>query len=486
MACQRQAPCPIPQAGSPKTTRSSDWVATAEPDDSLRETFTAQRWAPIPDSSPMTQVPAPDADKPISLYKGKTNVLDLLDASGRSSPLDVVRKDTADAMNSKNLSFLFGSGCSSARAEDGSELGIPTMAPMAKMFIKGERAKFEVSSSDSEALNDLLGIELEDPKFSSNLESLMEVLYGFRFVLAESKRTDLASASAVVDRVIETVKRFVFQVCWEGQSSDPDRTVLTTYERFYRRLAQRDRALPRPWVFTTNYDLFNETAMDRLGVPYINGFQGSVERRFNPASFRYTIAEQLDISSRKWSSLDSLVYFAKLHGSVSWQSSEEGLFPVVEAMPSDTSDPDRMLIYPTPAKQNASFAAPYSDMFRELQSRVAREQSALITIGYSFGDEHVNNIIFQALTIPTFRLVAFVDPNANGTVQELRSLDDPRIWIVGTEDKAADWKGHYFQSFVDDVMPSSGEDRTDSAIGRVLEKFMRGTAPAAPPEVTNE
>ena len=23
--------------------------------------------------------------------------------------------------------------------------------------------------------------------------------------------------------------------------------------------------LPRPWVFTTNYDLFNERAMDRLG-----------------------------------------------------------------------------------------------------------------------------------------------------------------------------------------------------------------------------
>lgn len=421
-----------------------------------------------------TQVRASSAEdsRTISLYKGQTNVIELLDAARRSSALDVVRKDVADAMNSKNLSFLFGSGCSSARASDGSELGIPTMGPMANAFIEGKHAGFEVSPDDRGTLRDILGVDLDEPRFSSNLENLMEVLFGFRFVLAESKRADLSAAGAVVDRVIETVKKYVFTVCWTGQSVDPDKTVLATYERFYRRLAQRDRALPRPWVFTTNYDLFNETAMDRLGVPYINGFQGSIERRFNPASFRYTIAEQLDISSRKWSSLDSLVYFAKLHGSVSWQSVSEGLFPVVESIPSETSDLDRMLIYPTPAKQNASFAAPYSDMFRELQSRVAREQSALITIGYSFGDEHVNNIIFQALTIPTFRLVAFVDPSANKTVRDLRALDDPRVWIVGTEDAEASWKAHYFQSFVDDVMPSSGEDPTDAAIERVLKRFM--------------
>jgi hypothetical protein len=42
-----------------------------------------------------------------------------------------LRKDIADAMNSKHLSFLLGSGASSARTEDGKELGIPTMAPMA-------------------------------------------------------------------------------------------------------------------------------------------------------------------------------------------------------------------------------------------------------------------------------------------------------------------------------------------------------------------
>lgn len=409
-------------------------------------------------------------EKSLAIYKGSTNAADTSGLAQHPRPLDVARKDIADAMMSKHLSFLLGSGCSSALGDDGTELGIPTMGPMAKAFV--EHATDAVSTDDRNALRDVLGVDLDNAKFGSNLEALMEVLYGFRFVLAESGRAELAAAGQAVDRVIETVKSFVFRACWQGQWADAEQTVLSTYERFYRRLAQRDRALPRPWVFTTNYDLFNETAMDRLGVPYINGFQGSVERRFNPASYRYTIAEQLDISSRKWSSLDSLVYFSKLHGSVSWQATDEGLFPVLESMPTDSTEVGRMLIYPTPAKQNASFAAPYSDMFRELQSRIAREQSALVTVGYSFSDEHVNNIIFQALTIPTFRLVAFVDPGANKTVKSLLDLDDPRIWIIGTEDKSATWKGHYFRSFVDDLMPTSTEDPTDIAIERVLKNLL--------------
>jgi hypothetical protein len=40
----------------------------------------------------------------------------------------------------------------------------------------------------------------------------------------------------------------------------------------------------------------------------------------------------------------------------------------------------------------------FSDLFREFQARIVKEQSVLFTLGYSFGDEHVNNIIFQALT----------------------------------------------------------------------------------------
>lgn len=423
--------------------------------------------------------------KMLSILKGGTNVAEVGSAESRSEPIDMARRDLADALNSKHVSFLLGSGCSSALNADGEELGIPTMAPMAKA-LHADRRSAGIREEDEVRLRDTLGVDLEADDFAGNLEALMEVLYGWRFVLDRSVRPEFEEALAAVRRIITSIKKFVFDSCLRGQSEDLNETVLRTYERFYRRLAQRDRSLPRPWVFTTNYDLFNELAMDRLGVPYINGFQGSIERRFNPASFRHTLAEQLDIGSRKWSSLDSLVYFAKLHGSLSWGSADGGLFPVVESMPTAASDVDRMLIYPTPAKQNASFAAPYSDIFREFQSRVAREQSALVTVGYSFSDEHVNNIIFQALTIPTFRLVALVHPDANKMVQSLRSLNDPRVWIIGTDQPGATWKAHYFSNFVDELMPATAEDPTDAAIERVLRILTRPEAAADNESATDE
>jgi hypothetical protein len=411
--------------------------------------------------------------KPISIYKGTR------DAGGSKQPqgasqLEQVRRDLADALNSKNVAFLFGSGCSS-RYLDGEEVGIPTMAPMAQRFHESEL----VERADLDTLKSTLGIDVGAGEYGKNLERLMETLFGFQFALALSKKPELIAAREAVDRVIIAVKEHVLRLCLQGQSADSHETVLGTYERFYRRLSQRDRSLPRPWVFTTNYDLFNELAMDRLGIPYINGFQGSIERRFNPASFRHTIAEQLDIASRRWNSVDSLVYFAKLHGSLSWQSADGGLFPVLESMPAEDDGAERLLIYPTPAKQNASFASPYSDMFREFQMRVVREQSALITVGYSFSDEHVNNIIFQALTIPTFRLVAFVKPDANNVVRTLRNLGDPRIWIIGTDDDGSKWQGHYFDQFVDEFMPATGDDPTDGAVEKVLAQLINRAAEGA-------
>lgn len=429
-------------------------------------------------STPSFEAAGQPEPRGIALYKGARDVT-TLNVGARQDPIAIVRKDVADAMNSKNLAFLFGSGCSSARGADGRELGIPTMAPMARSFLFDEVRGYGIDEGTRGCLRDALGIDVADEAYASNLEALMEVLYGFMFALSRSDKPELVEARGAVETAVASVKAYVLHACLQGQEADPARTVLSTYERFYRRLAQRDRALPRPWVFTTNYDLFNETAMDRLGVPYINGFQGSVERRFNPSTFRYTLAEQLDISSRRWSSVDSLVYFAKLHGSLSWESSDEGLFPVVERVPRVEDGADKLLIYPTPAKQNASFASPYSDMFREFQRRVAREQSALITLGYSFSDEHVNNIIFQALTIPTFRLVAFVQPDANDAVRRLRAMGDPRIWIIGTEEGDAAWKGHFFAPFVDDLMPSDQEDPTDRAIDSVLRQLVGRGKPEA-------
>jgi len=416
--------------------------------------------------------------------------------------IESARQAISEAMNAKNIAFLLGAGCSSLMRDkkvsgdkevsdkevsgDKEELGIATMAPLAKEFC-GEalKAKEAVFYGDppvvgaapapwrltKDELDYLVALGIDLAKdYSRNLERLMEVLFAQRFVLRHSENPDFCSCRAVLNGIIEKVQNFLWTRVTQGAfAKSGDTTVRDLYERFYKKLVLRNRSLPRPWVFTTNYDHFSELAMDRLGIPYANGFSGVVERRFNPAIFRYALAEQLDVASRKWIAVDAFVYLCKLHGSVTWTEDDHGLFPIKEVWPPDFAN--QMLIYPTPAKQNSSLGSPYADLFREFQSRIVREQSVLITAGYAFGDEHLNNIIYQALTIPTFRLVIFAAPDTAGEIAKLRALRDPRIWIIGGHGPAEGTKAHYFDMIVEHFMPQRPSDRIDDAVRKVLSEL---------------
>lgn len=414
--------------------------------------------------------------EPFSFWKGTQDVLKNKDGTAieASEAVEAIRTQFGDALNARNLSFLFGSGCSSYRKE-GAELGIPTMGPMAKTFLKtiGENDEApHISATERDTLKQWLGLEVGAARFTNNLERLMEALYGARFVYDGTQEDGPKTVAAVVNRVIGKVAKHVLDSCTKGAFADGDETVLSLYQSFYQKLQFRDRSLPRPWVFTTNYDLFNERAMDRRGIPYCNGFSGVVERRFNPAMFRYSLAEQLDISSRKWSAVDSFIYLCKLHGSVNWIEDGETLFPVRELAEVPASPDGRVLIYPTPAKQSASFVSPYADLFREFQTRVVQDQSVLVTVGYSFGDQHINNIIFQALTIPNFRLIIFAADDAEGVISQLRKLGDPRVWHIGSDSMLSMRSAHYFDAFVERFMPELPGTRIETAVEKVLHSLI--------------
>lgn len=360
-----------------------------------------------------------------------------------------VREQLGDAMGARNVAFLLGSGCSSYYHDD-TQVGIPTMAPMAKAFlaevVADEESTF-ITQAERDELKGTLGLDISAEEYQTNLERLLEVLFSLKFVLNRSSNDGMKSLDKTIENIIKKVTQYVLKCCTEGKFSVGDVSVETLYQAFYQKLIFRDRALPRPWIFTTNYDLFNETAMDRLGIPYCNGFSGAIERRFNPTIFRYSLAEQLDITSRKWTAVDNFVYLCKLHGSVNWIEEGHTLFPVREMQETPRDAAARVLIYPTPAKQNASFGSPYVDLIREFHGRIVRDQSVLFTLGYGFGDEHINNIIFQALTIPNFRLIAFLPPSAPDVPKQLRELKDPRIWMIGGDGPVEGRKAHYFDAF---------------------------------------
>jgi hypothetical protein len=389
---------------------------------------------------------------------------------------EIIQRQMAEVFGSKNLSFLMGSGCSSLRHGD-DELGIPTMKFLAEEFQArlGSDAGAEqvfVSAEQKAELYEKLGIDLSGDDVKGNLEQMMAVLITAHQFCKTSGKEELNAVAPLVENIIVGIKKFVLHKCTTGPFSIGDESVVALYRRFYQSLATRARGLAPPWVFSTNYDLFNERAMDRSGIPYSNGFSGTVERRFNPATYRLALAEQLDITSRRWAAVDGFVHFCKLHGSVNWIEEDAGLYPIRESQAPLDPSKDRVMIYPTPSKQTASFGSPYSDMFREFQRQVVQDQSVLVILGFSFGDEHVNNIIFQGLSLPGFRVIAYMDPETNDITRELAALGDPRIWFIWGDGKDDGKKAHYFDSVVNHLMPTSADQKIDQTIEKALQTLL--------------
>jgi hypothetical protein len=418
-------------------------------------------------------------------YKGNENII----ANTKGKVEDGEAQDVAEfkvqtlkmqeaflkVLDNKNLSFLLGSGCSSYKLETDSfkEIGIPVMAPLANEFYS-----LPEFAEQKEWLKKELLIDVSHSNFATNLETFLSTLHSLSFYhskINESKKPDETTKkfseltnSEKIDVIIIQSRNFLLEKCLNSTNSKTekdkpsvDKPLIELYKQFYRKLLSRNPTLPRLNIFTTNYDLYSERAMDLLGIHYVNGFTGGISKFFNPAIFNYALAERMDLSQSKWSVIDNFFYLYKIHGSVNWieADGENKLFKVKEIQEptiEELKGKDNIMIHPTPLKYNASLGSPYSDLFREFQKKLMQNNNILVTIGYSFSDEHINNLIFQAFTIPSFRLIVIGEPTDKNAIGKLLELNDSRIWIIG--EKWPDGETNYtplyfFKKFVEQILP---------------------------------
>ncbi|MBN2319879.1 MAG: SIR2 family protein [Acidobacteria bacterium] len=135
-------------------------------------------------------------------------------------------------------------------------------------------------------------------------------------------------------------------------------------------------------VFTTNYDLLMEQAFEDSRVPYFDGFAG-VRKPF----FDLRAMEE-DMLPPRWARL------WKLHGSVNWyQIENKGVFRGTAKDEGGT----KRVIHPSHLKYQESRRMPYLAMIDRLRAFLKQPTATLILCGYSFRDEHINEIIIQGL-----------------------------------------------------------------------------------------
>ena len=122
------------------------------------------------------------------------------------------------------------------------------------------------------------------------------------------------------------------------------------------------------------------------------------------------------------------------------------------------------MIYPNSAKDRETTAYPYVELFRDFAAAVCRPNNTLITYGYSFGDEHINRVIEDMLTIPSTHLVII-------------SLDDPMGRIMKIYEKIARpaqmtlLVGNHLGNLkilVDHYLPKPAIDRTTFRMAELL------------------
>jgi hypothetical protein len=134
-------------------------------------------------------------------------------------------------------------------------------------------------------------------------------------------------------------------------------------------------------VFTANYDLLMEQAFEHCQVPFFDGFPGSCRPFFDIR----TIEE--DPLPSRWARL------WKLHGSINWylDSSKR-----VYRGTTDEAESKRV-IHPSHMKYEESRRMPYLAMIDRLRTFIKQPTAALVVCGYSFRDEHINEVFLQGL-----------------------------------------------------------------------------------------
>ncbi len=202
--------------------------------------------------------------------------------------------------------------------------------------------------------------------------------------------------------------------------------------------------------FTTNYDTLLEDALALKKYNVIDGFSGGAVGYWNP---KQEFGEQLNKPNN--------CMLFKLHGSIDWQKDELKRLVRVRYGTKYLANKSDIMIYPQATKYIETQKDPFSYLFNGFRNALnSSDGNVLITCGYSFGDEHINAEIEDALSTENNQttLIAFIQeaPEDDGVIN--KTLDSwltntqfgNRIWVAGK-------KGVYNNSH-DPIAPSGGKD----------------------------
>ena len=273
--------------------------------------------------------------------------------------------------DTKRLGFLFGAGTSMAVKEGANKdsviLGIKEMTEKIINSVSEEKYKKALESIKKELEKSKIGFYIE--YILSNLTQKeqavdIEKLCGLNkkdFELLRKKIEDEMIKIASVHKIKES---FIDNLL---------------HCDFAQWIAQASRKLPVE-IFTTNYDYLLELGLEHHNVPYFDGFVGSFEPFFSSSS-----VEDLKF-------LPQYTKLWKLHGSLGWDLDKK-----TKKIIRRYQDESTIIVFPSLLKYDNSKKQPYISFMDRLAQFIKEDDGVLFVCGYSFSDQHINNVLLNAL-----------------------------------------------------------------------------------------
>jgi hypothetical protein len=278
---------------------------------------------------------------------------------------------------SKNIGFFMGAGSSCA-------LGLPNIAQL-------------TGKIEQELTEPLLGLfkrvkkdlEIKYPSEKISIEDILNQTRRIREITAEREDSNFDGITGIESRQLDVqICRIIYNILTDAEAIAD----LTVPKRFLSWVSMQNREQSKE-IFTTNYDLLIERSLESIRVPYFDGFVGSYEPFF--------WQESVERFVRKADLTENWIRLWKIHGSLSWfwKKSSSGSHKVVRLGKIEKIEEEKseIVIYPSKDKYDSSRRQPFLVYFDRLRNYLLSGELLFIFTGYSFLDQHINEIIFNCL-----------------------------------------------------------------------------------------
>ena len=332
--------------------------------------------------------------------------------------------------------------------------------------------KIKASADSSAAAADRKKANCEDDIRVAN-----QLLRGLK-ILGETKDTETLQTD-----IAENLKKLANSVLGSERSiataeNNQRESAFNVLVNFLMSFASRNGTRDRLQIFTTNYDRLIECGSEMAGLHLLDRFVGQLCPLFRSSRLDLDMHYNPPGIRGEPRYLEGVARLTKLHGSLDWVQTGRairrmGLPFGAEAVETYLTAPGLysdgahgLMIYPNDAKDRETSHYPYVELFRDFAAATCRPNSTLVTYGYSFGDEHINRVIEDMLTIPSTHLViiSFGDPMDRivGTYARLGRPDQISL-LIGPA--LGDLK-----TLTENYLPKSAIDRTTMRMGEILRR----------------